>query len=291
MARPIFRFAPSPNGKLHLGHAYSAILCHDMARASDGMFLIRFEDIDQERCTPALADAMLEDLRWLGLSWDANPTFQSTRFPSYRAAADRLAATGLVYPSFSSRGQINAAIAARPGWPRDPDGSPLYPGLDRGLPQDETERRRLGGETAALRLDMRKALDALGGERVRTLAWTETGSGPSGETGGITADPAIWGDAVLLRKDTPASYHLAVVVDDVADGITHVVRGRDLFHATALHRLLQALLGLPAPVYHHHDLVLDEDGRKLSKSDGDTALSALRENGWTPQDVRRRIGL
>lgn len=291
MAQPVFRFAPSPNGRLHLGHAYSAILCHDMARASGARFLIRFEDIDQERCTPEHAASMLEDLRWLGLSWDQAPTFQSTRFASYRLAADRLSARGLAYPSFSSRGQIQAAIADRPDWPRDPDGSPLYPGLDRGLPVSEIDWRLASAEKVATRLDMHAALAALDDGQVQALTWTETGFGPMGETGAIVADPGIWGDAVLLRKDTPASYHLSVVVDDAADGITHVARGRDLFHATALHRLLQELLGLPAPVYHHHDLVLDGDGRKLSKSDGDTALSALREIGWTPGDIRRRIGL
>lgn len=289
MSPPVFRFAPSPNGYLHLGHALSALLNADMARQADGRVLLRIEDIDASRCRPEYEQAVYEDLAWLGITWDGPVRRQSEHFDDYRAALAKLEAQGLVYPSFESRAEIAAMVAAREAqapWPRDPDGAPLYPGAAKDMPSDERARRLASGAPYALRLDMAAAL-----ARVDALTWQETGTGPAGETGTIAADPAAWGDVVLARKDTPTSYHLAVAADDAAQGITDVVRGQDLFHATAVHRLLQALLGLPAPRYHHHRLVLDPDGRKLSKSTQATGLRELRARGLTAGDVRRLVGL
>lgn len=282
---PVFRFAPSPNGLLHLGHAYSALLNFDMARAGGGRFLLRIEDIDTARCTPELEARMLEDLEWLGLEWEEPVRRQSEHFADYRAALETLADAGLAYRSAMSRGDIRRFVEAHEAtgaiWPRDPDGAPLFPGRDH----DNGE-----GEGIVWRIDVAAGLDHLGDEA--GLGWTEQGAGPGGETGWQAARPAIWGDFVLARRDTPTSYHLSVVVDDALQGVTHVVRGRDLFAATAAHVLLQDLLGLPRPVYHHHDLVMDDDGtRKLSKSRGDTALAALRAAGMTSNDVRRMVGL
>lgn len=291
MTQPVFRFAPSPNGALHLGHAYSACLNDRMAREAGGRFLLRIEDIDVTRCTPALEAAMLEDLAWLGLDWERPVRRQSEHFADYQAALDALIAEDLVYPAFMTRGEVRAHIVEAEStgmtWPRDPDGAPLYPGIDRDLPHAGRRTRIAAGDPYAWRLDMRAALAFTGGVQ----GWEETGAGPDGETGRIAADPARWGDVVLARKDIPASYHLSVTLDDALQGVTHVVRGRDLFHATAVHRLLQDLLGLPAPVYHHHRLVLGDDDRKLSKSRGDTALAHLRDAGMTPADIRRMVGL
>lgn len=282
--QPVFRFAPSPNGHLHLGHAYSALINFEMARAVGGRFLLRIEDIDTARCTPALEAQMIDDLRWLGLEWEEPVRRQSEHFDDYQAALDTLADAGLAYRSSMSRGDIRRFVEAYEAdgavWPRDPDGAPLYPGRAHGSGED--------GDV--WRLDVKAALDHLGSDR--ELTWDEDGRGPNGETGTQSADPTVWGDFVLARRDTPTSYHLSVVVDDALQGITHIVRGRDLFAATAAHRLLQELLGLPLPSYHHHDLIMDEtDGRKLSKSRGDTALAALRAGGLTPADIRRMIGL
>lgn len=280
MSRPVFRFAPSPNGRLHLGHAYSALLDHTLARRLDGVFLVRLEDIDTTRCRPEFETAVLEDLAWLGIDWDGQPRRQSEHLADHAAALARLDAMGLLRPSFSTRAEIRAAVAraeveGRP-WPRDPDGAPFPPTGDA---------RPRPGEPVALRLDMTKAL-----ARLPPLDWWEAGAGPDGETGRIVARPADWGDPVLARKEIPTSYHLAVVVDDAAQGVTHVVRGRDLFWSTSVHRVLQTLLGLPAPRWCHHDLVRDTDGRKLSKSAADTALASLRADGLTPDDVRRLVG-
>lgn len=286
---PVFRFAPSPNGVLHLGHALSAFLNADMARAVGGRLLLRIEDIDATRCRPDYEAAIYEDLAWLGIVWEEPVRRQSEHFADYRAALDKLQATGLVYPSFESRAEIMALVARREmqaRWPRDPDGAPLYPGTARTMDADERAHRITSGAPYALRLDMSAAL-----ARVRHLTWAETGAGPDGETGSIAAAPAAWGDVVLARKDVPTSYHLAVVVDDAAQGVTDVVRGRDLFHATSVHRLLQALLGLPAPRYHHHRLLLDANGRKLSKSTRATGLRELRAQGLTARDIRRLTGL
>jgi glutamyl-Q tRNA(Asp) synthetase len=283
MTTPIFRFAPSPNGYLHLGHAYSALLDVDLARARGGRFLLRMEDIDATRCRPEYEAAIYEDLAWLGVRWEAPVRRQSEHFADYRAAIDRLAAMGLVYASFASRAEIARLVAERAYWPRDPDGAPLYPGGAHALSADEQARRMQAGEPYALRLDMAAAL-----ARIGALTWQEEGAGRL-ET--IAADPAAWGDVVLARKETPTSYHVSVVVDDAAQGVTAVVRGRDLFAATSVHRLLQALLDLPAPVYSHHHLILDADGRKLSKSTQATGLRELRAQGVSPAEIRRMVGL
>ena len=287
MSPPVFRFAPSPNGYLHLGHALSALINFDLASAAGGRFLLRIEDIDPTRCRSEFETAIYEDLTWLGLAWEYPVRRQSEHFAEYRAALTRLEAEELVYPSFESRAEIAALVAerdARGTWPRDPDGVPLYPGSAQALSRAERTRRMASGEPYALRLDMAAAT-----ARVGLLDWSETGSGPGGESGLVTAAPSAWGDVVLGRKETPASYHLAVVMDDTLQGITHVVRGRDLFWATSLHRLLQSLLQQPAPIYHHHRLVLDADGRKLSKSTQATALRTLRQNGATPADIRAMV--
>ncbi|GIK79698.1 MAG: tRNA glutamyl-Q(34) synthetase GluQRS [Pseudorhodoplanes sp.] len=283
---PVFRFAPSPNGYLHLGHALSAILNFDMAKAAGGRFLLRIEDIDATRCRPEYEEAIYEDLAWLGLSWEEPVRRQSQHLDAYRQARDRLDAMGLLFPAFESRGEIARLAGERAFWPLDPDGAPLYPGEGKMLPDEERRRRIAAGAPYALRIDMDKAI-----ARAGALHWQESGRGPGGESGIVTADPRAWGDAVLARKEVPTSYHLSVVVDDTLQGVTHVVRGVDLFWSTSLHRLLQSLLGLPAPLYHHHRLVLDADGRKLSKSTAATALRALRQAGATPDAIRAMVGL
>jgi glutamyl-Q tRNA(Asp) synthetase len=287
---PVFRFAPSPNGYLHLGHALSALLNAEMARAVDARLLLRIEDIDASRCRPEYEAAIYEDLAWLGLAWERPVWRQSDHFEDYRAALSKLEAMGLVYPSFESRAEIAQSVAEREPWPRDPDGAPLYPGAAKAMQPDERQRRMAAGEPYALRLDMAAAI-----RRAGALTWMESGQGPRGETGIVAADPAanpaIWGDAILARKDAPASYHLAVVLDDAAQGVADVVRGRDLFHSTSVHRLLQALLGLSPPRYHHHRLILDAGGNKLSKSTFATGLRELRAQGATPGDIRRLVGL
>src|ERR1043166_5549969 len=256
---PVFRFAPSPNGFLHLGHALSALVNFDMARAAGGRLLLRIEDIDATRCRPEYEAAIYEDLAWLGVAWETPVRRQSEHLDEYRTALARLGA--LVYPSFESRAEIAQAVAARgEAWPRDPDGAPLYPGEARALPVAERERRIAAGEPYALRLDMAAAI-----ARAGPLTFTETGSGPDGESGPVVAAPSAWGDVVLARKDAPTSYHLSVVIDDALQGVSHVVRGQDLFRSTSVHRLLQALLGLPVPTYHHHALMLDEEGKKRSE--------------------------
>jgi glutamyl-Q tRNA(Asp) synthetase len=288
MPRPVFRFAPSPNGYLHLGHALSALINADMARAANGRLLLRIEDIDLTRCRPEYEAAINEDLAWLGLAWEEPVRRQSEHFAAYGAALDRLFAMGLVYPSFESRADNARLVAARErtgAWPRDPDGVPLYPGTAQELSADE-RRERMAREPYALRLDMAAAL-----ARTGTLAWHETGRGPEGETGRVPAAPAQWGDVVLGRKETPTSYHLAVVIDDALQEVTDVVRGEDLFRATSVHRLLQALLELPAPTYHHHRLIRDAEGRKLAKSTRATGLRELRAQGLTPAAIRTLIGL
>ncbi|HWP27598.1 MAG TPA: tRNA glutamyl-Q(34) synthetase GluQRS [Xanthobacteraceae bacterium] len=285
---PVFRFAPSPNGYLHLGHALSALLNADMARAAGGRLLLRIEDIDTARCRPEYEVAIYEDLAWLGIEWEQPVRRQSEHLDDYRAALRRLEAEHLIYPSFESRSELARLVAEREAassWPRDPDGVPLYPGAAKLLTADE-RARRMRREPYALRLDMEAA--AL---RAGELSWTEDGGGPSGETGRVPAAPRAWGDVVLGRKDTPASYHLAVVIDDALQGVTHVVRGLDLFWSTSVHRVLQTLLGLPAPRYHHHRLILDLGGRKLSKSTHATGLRELRAQGATPADIRRLVGL
>lgn len=287
---PILRFAPSPNGLLHLGHAYSALLNADLARARQGRFLLRIEDIDRGRARREFIHQIEEDLAWLGIAWDEPVWCQSARFPAYRPLIRSLEERGLLYPCFASRAEINAAAAEKgPDWPRDPDGSPLYPGLWRNRPMVDVLKMRATGLPHALRLDIEKALSAIGLSANDTITWRE-----EDEEGAITeraGRPADWGDVVIARKDVPAAYHLAVVVDDDAQGITHVVRGKDIEPATAVHRLLQELLDLREPVYRHHRLILDDDGRKLSKSDGASSLKALRHAGKRPSDIRRMVGL
>src|SRR5208282_2702130 len=249
----ILRFAPSPNGYLHLGHAYSALLNHDMARELGGRLLLRIEDIDASRCRPEFEAAIYEDLSWLGISWQESVWRQSEHFDDCQVALAKLEARGLIYPSFESRSEISALVAERDRqghWPRDPDGVPLYPGRARKQSAAERERRRRAGEPFALRLAVDAAV-----ARAGVLTWTETGMGPQGQTGLITAAPQIWGDVVLARKEVPTSYHLAVAIDDAFQSVTDVVRGQDLFWATSIHRLLQMLLGLPEPIYHHHKLI------------------------------------
>jgi len=248
------RFAPSPNGPLHLGHAFAAIVAHDLARASGGQFLLRIEDIDGERSRPEFMRDSIEDLRWLGLVWDEEPVYQSARIRSYEEAAERLKEMGLLYPCCCTRAEI-AAAATEQG----PDG-PIYPGTCRS--------RKVDPEGAAWRLDMGKAA-ALAGP----LEWVDELAGAQ------AAKPEIFGDVVLVRKDLPASYHLAVTLDDAADGISLVTRGQDLFASTHIHRLLQALLGLPVPRWHHHPLLVEADGQKLAKRRGSPSLTELRQAG------------
>jgi glutamyl-Q tRNA(Asp) synthetase len=289
MVQPVFRFAPSPNGFLHLGHALSAFLNAELAATNGGRFLLRMEDIDATRCRREYETAIYEDLAWLGLAWEQPVRRQSEHLDAYASALARLDAMGLVYASFESRGDIARLVAERETqgpWPRDPDGAPLYPGHSGAMPGTEQARRMAAGEPYAIRLDVRAAMEMTG-----PLGWDEHGSGPGGESGRLAADPAQWGDVVLARKDVATSYHLSVVVDDALQGVTEVVRGQDLFAATSIHRLLQALLGLPAPAYRHHRLVRDDDGRKLSKSTRSTALRSLRAVGATPADIRRLVGL
>lgn len=287
--QPVFRFAPSPNGYLHLGHALSALLNFDMARAAGGRFLLRIEDIDTTRCRSEFEAAIYEDLAWLGIAWEQPVRRQSQYFDQYREALARLHERHLTFPSFESRAEIVRLVGDREShvrWPRDPDGVPLYPGVARQMSETERAERIARGDPYAIRLDMLKAMEWTG-----PLTWTETGTGPSGETGIIAADPAAWGDVIVGRKETPTSYHLSVVIDDALQGVTHVVRGVDLFWSTSVHRLLQALLDLPAPAYHHHRLILDGDGRKLAKSTNATGLRELRAAGMTPADIRRLVGL
>ncbi len=290
---PVFRFAPSPNGQLHLGHALSALLNSDRAREASGRFLLRIEDIDAARCTPQFEADIYRDLAWLGLRWEEPVRRQSEHLPEYEAALSRLTDMGLVYPAFLTRGEVKARVAAveQAGgtWPRDPDGTPLYPEDDRH--RSDKERRDLmsQGLRHAFRLDMQKALELIDGD----LFWTETGGSPDPESGTarILADPSRWGDVILSRSDAASSYHLSVTVDDAAQGITHVVRGLDLFEATAVHRVLQVLLDLPEPIYQHHRLILGPDGRKLSKSGASTGLATLRDQGLDLGDIRRLVGL
>lgn len=281
----ITRFAPSPTGFLHLGHAYSALTAWDRSRQAGGRFLLRIEDIDRPRCTPAFEVAIHEDLHWLGLFWPDPVLRQSERMPLYKDALNQLIGKGLCYPCHCTRGDIRAALSApQEGAPlHGPDGL-IYPGTCRGRNMAEA------GPQDAIRLDMRKAIAALGD--VTTLGFLETGPV---HRGWHRLDPA-WlidgaGDIVLARRDIGTSYHIAVVVDDAAQGITEVVRGADLFEATPLHCLLQALLQLPPPSYYHHDLIRNENGKRLAKRDDARALQRYRAEGATPEDIRRAVGL
>jgi glutamyl-Q tRNA(Asp) synthetase len=275
----VTRFAPSPTGLLHLGHAYSALFAWVCARGAGGRFLLRIEDIDRGRCRREFTDAILEDLAWLGLDWDGPVRRQSEHFDDYAEALDRLRAMGLIYPCFCTRAAIQAEIAQAGGAPHGDEG-PLYPGTCRALAGDQREARIAAGESYALRLDMAQAV-----ARAGPLDWEDS------EAGRVAADPLSHGDVVLARKDTPASYHLAVTVDDALQGVTLVTRGRDLFGATHVHRLLQALLDLPTPSYWHHRLLTDASGKRFAKRDRSLTLRALREAGKTPGEVRELVGV
>ena len=289
MPPPVFRFAPSPNGYLHLGHAFSALLNFDLARQTGGRLLLRIEDIDLTRCRPEFEAAIYEDLAWLGIAWEHPVRRQSEHLADYRKALEKLSARGLVYPSSETRAEIAKLVARQEAsgpWPRDPDGTPLYPGTAKLLSSAERARLLESDVPYALRLDMEAACARAGG-----LFWTEHAEGPDGEAGAVAARPEAWGDVILGRKETPTSYHLSVVVDDALQGVTEVVRGQDLFWSTSVHRLLQQLLGLPRPTYRHHRLIPDQAGRKLSKSTEATGLRELGAGGATPADIRRLVGL
>ncbi len=288
MKSPVFRFAPSPNGYLHLGHVLSALIDFEMARAVGGRFLLRIEDIDATRCRPEFEQAIFEDLAWLGIAWEQPVWRQSEHFDEYRRALGTLRDMGLIYPAFESRAEIARLVAERERLaplPRDPDGVPLYPGNAKHDTAEDHARHNLGAPYV-FRLDMNAAT-----ERTGALTWVEIGANPKEDHETLMAQPQAWGDVVVARKETPTSYHLSVVVDDALQGVTHVVRGQDLYQSTSVHRVLQTLLGLPAPLYHHHRLILDPDGKKLSKSTRATGLRELRAQGMTPADIRRVVGL
>jgi glutamyl-Q tRNA(Asp) synthetase len=275
-AQCVTRFAPSPTGLLHLGHAYSAVLASDYARQRDGVFRLRIEDIDPGRVRAAFVDDIFEDLGWLGLEWDLEIVFQSDRLSAYSAALDRLRGEGLIYPCFCTRSEIAAEIAASASAPHGAEGPP-YPGTCRRLGADEAEER-MSTRPHAWRLAMAKAVQAAG----TFLSFRE------GE-GDVAVDPALFGDVVLARKDAPASYHLAVTVDDAHEGVTDVIRGMDLFASTHVHRLLQALLDLPTPTYHHHSLILDDQGRRLAKRHGAPTLAELRAAGMDGCELAEKL--
>ncbi|HWU27365.1 MAG TPA: tRNA glutamyl-Q(34) synthetase GluQRS [Rhizomicrobium sp.] len=281
----VTRFAPSPTGYLHLGHAYAALFAHEWALAKSGRFLLRLEDIDRARSRPHFAAAVLDDLRWLDLAWAEPVLVQSERLDAYSEALSRLDGEGLLYPCFCTRGEIAEEVARAVEAPHGPEG-PHYPGTCRALSSAERKARVASGFSYALRLDVRQAA-----MRAGALAFEEEGEGPHGEHGSIGVDATLFGDVVLARKDTPASYHLAAVVDDAFQGVTLVTRGNDLFPATHIQRVLQALLGYSAPAYAHHKLILDGDGRKFSKRDHSATLKSLRAMGETPAHIRARLGL
>ncbi|MGX9962292.1 tRNA glutamyl-Q(34) synthetase GluQRS [Roseomonas sp. F4] len=278
--RPLVtRFAPSPTGFLHLGHAHSALAGWRRARAGGGRFLLRIEDIDATRCRPEFTEAVFEDLAWLGLDWDGPVRVQSRHMADYRVTLDSLAGRGLLYPCFCSRGDIAREIAGSAAAPHGPDG-PLYPGTCRRLTDDARQRRLAAGAPHALRLDMGRALAGL----EAPLDFEEAGKGR------LRCDPGRFGDVVLARKEVPASYHLCVTHDDARDGVTLVTRGADLLPATDLHRLLQHLMGWPEPAYAHHALLTDASGRRLAKRDGAPTLRDLRRQGASPAEVRAMAG-
>ena len=280
-SKPIFRFAPSPNGYLHLGQAYSALFTDHWAKLLGGTFLLRVEDIDPVRSKPMFVEAIFEDLDWLGLKWAQPVLMQSSRFDLYEAAAGQLAEMGLLYPCFCSRSQIRQNSNDN----FDPDGAPVYGGTCKSLSGKESSARMGAGEAVQYRLNMEKALGKTG-----MLTFTTCQPTPADRPQIRYAHPQRWGDIVIQRKGTPTSYHLSVVVDDAAQGISHVTRGRDLEAATDIHVLLQFLLGLASPIYTFHRLIGDGDGVKLSKSKGAASLRDLRQEGWTAQAVRTHLG-
>lgn len=272
MVQPVFRFAPSPNGRLHLGHAYSALLNARMAKASGGRFLLRIEDIDQQRCKPEHVADALKDLRWLGLEFEEPVVFQSDRFPDYRDAITKLTELNLLYVCTCTRRQLDS----QPTHQKDPEGQPVYPGTCRRIAHPFQHG-------SALRLHMDEAIKQAETMIGAPLSWRE-----KGET--HLANPSDWGDVIIARKDIGTSYHLSVVADDACQGVTHVVRGKDLLQATAIHRVLQVLLGLPEPDYHHHELLRHDSGRKLSKSRADESLADLRTRGVSAREIRLQLG-
>lgn len=276
----VTRFAPSPTGRLHLGHAHSALFAQAAARRGGGRFVLRIEDIDPVRCRPEFTADILDDLTWLGLAWDGPVRRQSEHLADYARALAALDEMGLLYPCFCSRKDIQDEVARAGHAPHGPDGV-LYPGPCRRLSATERTRRTAAGEAFAVRLDMAGAA-ALAGP----LAWTDRGRGLT-----VTAQPELFGDVVLARKDIPTSYHLAVTVDDHLQGVSLVTRGEDLFEATHVHRLLQALLGLDVPDYHHHGLLRDEQGRRYAKRDQALTLRSLREAGRSAAEVRAMAGV
>ncbi len=293
MTNHVERFAPSPTGLLHLGHAFSALTAFEAARQAGGVFLIRIEDIDVTRARPEFEEAIYEDLAWLGLEWEKPALRQVDRFDAYSAVLDDLKSRGLIYPCFCTRKEINAAFSAphHDDSEAGPDG-PAYPGTCRALVEDQAGMSR---NAYSMRLNMRKAIASLGGSGiVKKLSFKELGKGPKGKAKKININPDYLidscGDIILARKDTPASYHLSVVIDDAFQQITHVTRGQDLFAATSIHRILQALLGRPTPLYRHHRLITDEAGKRLAKRDDARSIRALREDGATVDDIRKMLG-
>ena len=278
MDETVTRFAPSPTGYLHLGHAYSALFAAAAAREAGGRFLLRIEDIDTGRCRPEFERAIYEDLDWLGLRWEQPVRRQSDHLADYAAALAQLSQRGVIYPCFCTRAEIRAEIEAAGGAPQGPDGL-LYPGTCRSLPPDQRAARMATGESHALRLD-----SALAGKKAGSVIWSDQ------DKGAIEADAALHGDVVLARKDTPTSYHLSVTVDDHLQGVTLVTRGEDLYAATHVHRILQALLGYATPDYRHHRLLTNDDGVRFAKRDRALTIRALREAGRTPQEVRKMAG-
>lgn len=290
MSRFLTRFAPSPTGRLHLGHAFSALTAFDAARAARGTCLLRMEDIDTTRCKPAYEESIFEDLAWLGCHWPTPVRRQSAHFPDYARALDRLAQTGLVYRCFKTRKEIAQEIARAPHQIGEGPEGAIYPGPAEPLSPDEEADRIEAGEPFAWRLSIRAARDHLG-EAFNALHFIEEGAGPDGETGRVKARPEALGDVILARKDVGTSYHLACVHDDALQRVTHVIRGQDLFFATHLHVLLQALLGLPQPTYRHHRLLVGEDGKRFAKRDKSLTIRALREAGRSPAEVRALAGI
>ncbi|GJL96845.1 MAG: tRNA glutamyl-Q(34) synthetase GluQRS [Hyphobacterium sp.] len=285
----ITRFAPSPTGQLHLGHAYSALIVFEAARKAGGRFLLRIEDIDTIRCSPEFEVGIFEDLDWLGLEWEEPVRRQSEHFDDYFAVIDALATRSLVYRCFKTRKEVMEEIGRAPHHPGEgPDGI-IYPGPSEPMSIDEDAARIAAGDPFAWRLSMQAVEEALGD--LSHLTFTEIGAGPNGETGECVIQPDFIGDVILARKDIGTSYHIAVTLDDALQDISHVIRGQDLFFATSLHRILQELLDLPVPVYQHHELMTGEDGERFTKRDKSETLASLRESGVKAADIREQFGI
>lgn len=285
---PVFRFAPSPNGYLHLGHVYSALVTCHMAKKINGRFLLRLEDIDIGRTRQEFIEAIYEDLKWMGLSWEEPVRRQSEHFSEYEEKINILLENDLIYPCFATRKEISEAIVVKntPAYPLDPDGAPIYPQIYKNMSASELESRKKTGQLYAYRLDMDAALAFV---KEKSLSLTIKIMDEHGTIKLKQASPERWGDTVLVRKDTPTSYHLSVVCDDAKQGVTHITRGKDLEAATDLHALLQAIFELPSPIYHHHPLLIDKTGQKLSKSKGSKSIREMREEGCSPQQIIDQI--